>query len=315
MRAVAVVGAGFQGAQIAYRCAQYGLQVAAFDVSRAAMERAEQSARGWAEAHVAAGRLTELEAEDLLARITLAPTLDACVAAVDLVIEAVPEVLTLKQDVWEQIDVAAPPGVLLGTNSSSLKGSDIAVRTARKELTFNVNFGMPAESDLIEVMWNDWTSEPTKSAVRTWLGALGMVYIESKKEIKGYAFNRVWRAVKKECLFLADQGFCDPEDLDRAFIIALEAPTGPFQLMDKIGLDVVRDIELSYYQESGDERDRPPALLEEMVARGDLGRKTGRGFYQYPHPSFEREGWLLKKAHPPEGVSGGAISATQGGQA
>lgn len=300
---VAVVGAGFQGAQIAYRCALHGVGVVIFDASDQALQGAQSRVRDWAEGHVATGRLTEGAAVEVVSRVGSAATLAECLATADLVIESVPEVLDLKQEVWAQIDAAAPTHALLGTNSSSFKSSVIGAGVGRKELTFNVNFSMPVESDLVEVMWNRWTSEATRAAVRAWLLAIGMVYIESMKEIKGFAFNRVWRMIKKECLFLVDQGYVDPEDLDRAFILALETSVGPFQLMDMIGLDVVRDIEASYYEDSGDERDRPPQLLEQMVARGDLGRKTGHGFYTYPQPEYEREGWLRKQGMQGEGGS------------
>ena len=112
------------------------------------------------------------------------------------------------------------------------------------------------------------------------------------KESTGFLFNRVWRAIKKECLHLVDDGVASYEDVDRAWIIAFGTPTGPFGLMDMIGLDVVRDIEMVYYRESGDVSDAPPQLLLDKIARGELGLKTGTGFYSYPHPAFQTPGWL-----------------------
>jgi 3-hydroxybutyryl-CoA dehydrogenase len=121
-----------------------------------------------------------------------------------------------------------------------------------------------------------------------------MVPIVTYKEIMGFSFNRVWRAIKREALHLVDAGFSDFEDLDRAWMLEFGTPYGPFGLMDMIGLDVVRDIEMQYYFESREERDRPPKLLDDLIANGRLGVKTGRGFYSYPNPNYKDPNWLHK---------------------
>ena len=116
--------------------------------------------------------------------------------------------------------------------------------------------------------------------------------IHVRKEATGYVYNRLWRALKKEALYMAREGIAPIEDIDRAFMLGMGAPAGPFMLMDQVGLDVTLDIERQWYAESGDERDRPPAFLEEWVRAGRLGVKSGHGFYRYPDPPFERPGWL-----------------------
>ena len=123
--------------------------------------------------------------------------------------------------------------------------------------------------------------------------------IVTKREIKGFSLNRVWRAIKKECLYLWGQGYIDPEDLDRAFILEWNTEYGPFALMDKVGLDVVRDIEMSYFRESRDTTDIPPAALDEMIKNGYLGEKSGKGFYEYPNPAYGEKGWLYRKNTDP----------------
>ena len=112
------------------------------------------------------------------------------------------------------------------------------------------------------------------------------------KILTGFVFNRVWRAVKRECLHLVAQGVASFEDVDRAWMIMTGGDVGPFGLMDMVGLDVVRDIERVYYGESGDPRDAPPQMLLDKIARGELGVKTGKGFYTYPHPAYEDPDWL-----------------------
>ena len=113
--------------------------------------------------------------------------------------------------------------------------------------------------------------------------------------VEGFSHNRVWRAVKRETLHLVADGYSNREDLDRAWMLEFGMAYGPFGLMDKIGLDVIRDIEMQCYLDSGDERDKSPQMLDDMVSRGQLGVKTGWGFCTYPNPDYERPGWLRKE--------------------
>jgi len=107
-----------------------------------------------------------------------------------------------------------------------------------------------------------------------------------KKEILGFCFNRVWRAIKKEALYTWGNGFVDFRDVDRAWMVFTGMKEGPFAIMDKVGLDVIHDIEMVYYRDSNDPKDKPPDALLEMIKRGDLGVKSGKGFYTYPDPEF-----------------------------
>ena len=298
---VAIVGAGVQGSMLAFRCALYGKQVALVDVDRGVLERAGGKIAGWLEERVSRGELSGAEAEAVRARIVAHDALAEALADADIVIENVPEQLELKQAVWAQIDALAPAKTLLTTNSSSLRSSEIGAGVGRKDKTFNLNFMTPTEDDMVEVMWNDRTSAATREAALAFLESIRNIAIVTRREIKGFSLNRVWRAVKKECLRLWAEGYIDPHDLDRAFMLEWRTGYGPFGLMDKVGLDVVRDIELSYYRESGDESDLPPRALEEMVERGDLGEKSGRGFYEYPDPAYLRPGWLRGEGREEEG--------------
>lgn len=298
---VAIVGAGVQGSMLAFRCALHGKQVALVDVDRQVLERAGGKIAGWLEERVSRGELSRTEAEAVRARIVAHDALAEALADADIVIENVPEQLELKQTVWAQIDALAPEKTLLTTNSSSLRSSEIGAGVGRKDKTFNLNFMTPTEDDMVEVMWNDRTSAATREAALAFLESIRNIAIVTRREIKGFSLNRVWRAVKKECLRLWAEGYIDPHDLDRAFMLEWRTGYGPFGLMDKVGLDVVRDIELSYYRESGDESDLPPRALEEMVERGDLGEKSGRGFYEYPDPAYLRPGWLRGEGREEEG--------------
>lgn len=292
MNKVCVYGSGVQGSMLAFRCAIYDKHVTVYDLDPDALDRAREKMTIWSRERVSSGRASEHQMEAAPARIRLCEDAVEALADAEIVIENVPERLDLKQAVWSQIDDLAPQKALLTSNSSSLRSSEIGAHVLRKDRTFSVNFMTPTEDDLVEVMWNSETSDPTKAAALAFLRSIDCIPIVTKREIKGFSLNRVWRAVKKECLRLWAEDYVDPEDLDRAFMLEWNTTHGPFGLMDKVGLDVVRDIELSYFRESGDATDLPPRRLEQMVERGLLGEKSGAGFYSYPHPAYEKSDWL-----------------------
>jgi len=289
---VTIVGAGTQGSMLAFRSLAFGRDVCIFDLSHEVLEKAVSKIRIWLDEWVASGKITADFADQAFGMLRPTFNLLDAVRDADLVIENVPEILALKQQVWAEIDAVAPKRTLLTTNSSSLKASDIGELIKRKEKTFNVNFMTPTKDDLVEVMWNSNTSEETKEAAIAFLKAQRNVPVITKKEIKGFSLNRVWRAMKKECLKLWANGYITPEDFDRAWILEWGTPYGPFGLMDKVGLDVVKQIEMTYYAESRNPDDIPPVALDEMIEKCWLGEKTGKGFYEYPNPAYMREGWL-----------------------
>ena len=182
-------------------------------------------------------------------------------------------------------------------SSTSLPSSLFADVIKRPDRLFNLNFSNPqhAHDLLVELMRGPHTSDETLLAGERFVHTLGMVPIITLKEIMGFSFNRSWRAVKKEVLHLVDQGYISPEDMDRAWMMEFGTDFGPCGLMDIVGLDTVRDIETQYFKASGDESDRPPALLDSMIAEGRLGVKSDRGFYSYPEPDYQKPGWLLKE--------------------
>jgi 3-hydroxybutyryl-CoA dehydrogenase len=288
MMRIGIVGAGTMGSRIAYQCLLYGKRVYLYDASPEAATRAVEQIRGWLVEQAEAGGVA---AEAPLSQLYLCVSLEECVTHVDLVLENVPENVELKRRVFAEIDRLAPPHVLIGTNSSSIPPSRLADATHRPDRFYNANFSAP----VVEVMGHAGTSEETLAAVEAFLRSIGMVPLRLKQEIMGYAFNRTWRAVKRETLHLVAGGYVDYEDLDRGWMLEFGTPWGPFGLMDTVGLDVVRDIERQYYLASGDEQDKPPAFLEAWVAQGRLGEKSGRGFYSYPDPEYKRPGWLRKE--------------------
>jgi 3-hydroxybutyryl-CoA dehydrogenase len=148
------------------------------------------------------------------------------------------------------------------------------------------------QRSIVELMKGTATSEETVAKAVQFAHNIGLTPLLVRKESTGFIFNRVWRAIKKECLHLVDDGVASHEDVDRAWMILNNQSVGPFGLMDIVGLDVVRDIEMVYFQESGDESDAPPQLLLGKIEKGELGVKTGEGFYTYPNPAYQNPAWL-----------------------
>jgi 3-hydroxybutyryl-CoA dehydrogenase len=295
IRKIGIVGAGTMGARIAFRCAASGLETRLFDMYPQALDHAMERLSYWLSERVRDGRLSPEHVEAIQDRLYAGQSLEGCVTDADLVIETVPEDLELKRQVFADIDRLAPAKALIATNSSSIPCSRIADATRRPDKVFNINFSDPTEDELVELMKGPQTASSTMAAGEAFVRSLGMVPIVTWKEIMGFTFNRIWRAIKREALYLVAEGYSNYEDIDRAWMLEYGTPWGPCGLMDKIGLDVIRDIEMQYYLESGDERDRPPQFLEAWVAEGRLGVKSGQGFYTYPNPDFERPGWLRKE--------------------
>ena len=150
----------------------------------------------------------------------------------------------------------------------------------------------PIPMRLVEIMRGSQISDAVIQAARSFIRSLGLVPIVLRRDSVGFVANRIWRVIKKECLKIVAEGVATAADVDRAWILNWGTRFGPFGLMDIVGVDVVRDIELSYWRVSGDSTDRPPSFLDGMIDRGELGVKTGRGFYSYPNPAYQHTGWL-----------------------
>ncbi|MEW6752187.1 MAG: 3-hydroxyacyl-CoA dehydrogenase family protein [Candidatus Latescibacterota bacterium] len=290
---VAVVGTGTLGTQIAAQAVRHGCTVTAYDPEPAAFE--EAVARVLPLVARAQGRTgVSPEAwEEAVRRVRRCADLEAALQGAELVIEAVPEDLALKRQVFAAVDALVSAHVLLATNSSSIPVSRLESAAAHPERCLNLHFYLPALGmDMVDVMGGTRTTAQAMEAAKAWVRAIGCVPLTVHKEVLGFCFNRVWRAVKRETLWLWANGVVDLRDVDRAWMIFTGMDRGPFGLMDSIGLDVVCDIEEVYHQESGDPRDAPPEALRAMVERGELGMKTGRGFYTYPDPEYARPGFL-----------------------
>jgi len=291
---LALIGAGTMGRQIALQCARHGFPVALHDVADNALADAEVWQREIVAGWVESGALSDADEDRIFKNMRYESNLSSALRNADLAIEAAPERLVLKREVFAQVDRLLPAAAIIATNSSSIRVSALEDATERPELVANLHFYLPVwDSPMVEVGGGSCTRPDVLEALTAFARAIHILPLRVNKESTGFVFNRVWRAVKKEVMRVADSGIASIEDIDRAWMIKFgrEKPP-PFAQMDRIGLDVIRDIELLYAAETGDPEDFPKPILTERVERGDLGTKTGRGFYDYPDPAWARPDFL-----------------------
>lgn len=283
VRKVSIIGVGTQGSMIAFRNAIHGKYVVGFSRTQKSRDTAINKIRKWLDYYIEVGRLSKEEAECSLDRIRMVDTIEEAVKDSDLVVENIPEILESKKELFEQLDKICDEKTYFNTNTSSLLMSEFIenISDERKKKCFAVDHDDPIRNDYLEMMWNKYTSEKTKEVAIGHYNTLGFDPIITEKEIKGYSINRVWRAVKRECLYLWAKGYVKPSEFDRGWMIEWDTDMGPFKLMDLIGLDTIYNIEMSYYNASGEERDKPPIEFKEMVESGKLGMKSGEGFYNW----------------------------------
>lgn len=292
IRKVAVIGVGTLGTQIAVQAASYGFEVKAYDQDPSNFRKTFERLRPLAKPTLPIDDWVKGAAE-----VVQCNEMGEALKGADLAVEAIYENLEAKRKVFSEMDAMSPREAILATNSSSIVISRIETATARPEKCVNMHFYVPAGTqgypiNIVDVCGGTRTTTETIEACRKWILSVGCIPLTVKKEVLGFTFNSVWRAVKKRCLELWAEGYVDFRDIDRAWMVFTRMPQGPFGLMDLVGLDVVYDIEMSYYNESKAMKDYPPKALRDMIDRKELGRKTGRGFYSYPNPEFAEPGFL-----------------------
>lgn len=278
-RPVCIVGLGVMGAKVAWACARAGLTTRAYDLNRSATASAIERALDWSPAR---------DRERIRSLLQPCATLEDAVTGCQLVFENVPEVLEVKNAVLGSIDTLLPPTACLGSNTSSFLCSTLGKAVRRPQRLFAMNFTDPRTMRLVELMGGEFTSAATLEFARAWARAIGMSPLQVHREQMGYCFNRLWREIKKEVLRQIGGGYCTPEEIDRAWMMAWGTRFGPCGLMDETGLDSILNVEASYFAATADESDRPPKFLVDMVATNKKGVATGQGFFNYPNPAFRR---------------------------
>lgn len=276
---VAVIGAGLMGGGIAQACAQAGHEVTNIDVFEAALEKAKANVEKLFARKVAKGSMTEEKKAEILAHLTYSSKMED-VKGADLVIEAVPEKIELKKDIFRQVDELANPETIIVSNTSGLSISEMAAVTKRPGKVMGAHFFYPAPvMKLLELIRGIATEDATYETVKAFAASIGKTVVDAP-EYPGFMVNRILVPMQNEAAFMVMEG-CTPEDVDNAMKLGCNFPMGPLELTDFVGVDIMLGTMKGLYHGFCDSKYRPCPLLENMVKAGHLGKKSGQGFYKY----------------------------------
>ncbi|MBP2584772.1 3-hydroxybutyryl-CoA dehydrogenase [Streptomyces sp. PvR006] len=280
-RKLAVIGAGLMGSGIAQVSAQAGWDVVLRDVTDAALTRGTDGIKASYDRFVAKGKLDAADAEAALGRITATTELDA-VADADIVVEAVFENLDVKHEIFRSLDKIAKDGAVLASNTSAIPITKIAAVTGRPESVVGVHFFSPVPMmQLVELVRGYKTSDETLATAREFAESVGKTCIVVNRDVAGFVTTRLISALVVEAAKLQESGVATAEDIDIACKLGFGHAMGPLATADLTGIDILVNAANNIYTESQDEKFAVPELMRRMVDAGDIGRKSGQGFYKY----------------------------------
>jgi len=278
---ITIIGGGTMGNGIAHVCAQAGRQVTLVDMNQDFLERALNTIFKNLDRQVKKEIISAGQKEETVDRITTTTDMEEGVAEAQLVVEAVPEKLSLKDEIFTILDKAAPADAILASNTSSISITEIAAFTGRPEKVIGMHFMNPVPMmKLVEVIRGLVTDDATTQAVMEFSTELGKTPVEVN-DFPGFVSNRVLMPMINEAVFALMEGVAEAEAIDTVMKLGMAHPMGPLALADLIGLDTCLSILEVLQRDMGDDRYRPCPLLRKYVAAGWLGRKSGRGFYSY----------------------------------
>lgn len=280
-RKLAVIGAGLMGSGIAQVSAQAGWDVVLRDVTDEALKRGTDGIKASYDKFVAKGRLEAHDADAALARITATTDLDAAADA-DVVVEAVFEKLEVKHEIFRTLDTIVREDAVLASNTSAIPITKIAAATGRPERVVGVHFFSPVPMmQLVELVRGYKTSDETLATAREFAESVGKTCIVVNRDVAGFVTTRLITALVVEATKLYESGVATAEDIDLACKLGFGHAMGPLATADLTGVDILLHAAGNIYTESQDEKFAPPELMRRMVDAGDIGRKSGQGFYSY----------------------------------
>ena len=281
VRNVAVVGAGTMGAGIAQVCAQIGWQTRLHDAFPEGLDRGMAAIEGFWDKGIERGKTSADQKAEWLGNLRAVSDLTEAVEGADLVIEAVPESMQLKQDIFAELERLAPSHAMLATNTSGLPISEIAQSTDCPERIIGMHFFNPVPlMSLLELVRHDTVSEETIAAAQSIGSAMGKTTIVVR-DVPGFATSRLGVVLGNEAIRMLADGVASASDIDTAMRLGYRHPMGPLELSDLVGLDVRRDILNNLADAFGDESYRPHPMLDQLVEAGDIGKKVGKGIYDW----------------------------------
>ena len=284
---VAVIGAGTMGAGIAQVCAQAGWKTNLFDAFPEGLKRGMNTIDAFWDKGIARGKTTPEQKIEWAANLHAVSDMADAVGDVDLVIEAVPEIPDLKHKIFAELGAMTRDDCILGTNTSSLSIADIAAASGKPDKVIGMHFFNPVPiMKLLELVKHDSCSDETIAAAEAAGKAMGKTTI-LVKDIPGFATSRLGVVLGNEAIRMLADGVASAKDIDTAMVLGYKHPMGPLALTDLVGLDVRRDILLNLKQSFNDDSYTPHPLLEKLVAQGRLGKKSGKGIYDWSSGSAE----------------------------
>ncbi len=281
IKKLCVIGAGTMGAGIAQVAVEKGIEVAMRDVEDRFVEKGLATIRNFLGKKLEKGKLSAADHDAILGRLKGTTSMEEAAAGADMVIEAVIEDLALKQKVFAELDRLCPPEVILASNTSTLSVTKIAAATKHPGRVLGTHFFSPVPvMRLVEVISGEKTDAKVLNATLEVMAALGKTAIRAK-DVPGFIVNRFLCLLYNEAADQIYKGYATAQDIDLGLKLGSNHPMGPVEIMDMAGVDVVNNALKALYGMTGEERYKPSALFEQMIRENRLGRKTGRGFYDY----------------------------------
>ncbi len=276
-----VIGAGTMGAGIAQVAAEHGIETVIRDVDQKFIDKGIQTIRGFIGRKQEKGKISQEEHDAILGRLSGTTDMADAVSGVDMVIEAVFEDMSLKQQIFEELDRLCPENVILASNTSTLSISKMASVTKHPDRVIGTHFFSPVPvMKLVEVVQGKKTSQPVFDAAMAFCGQIGKTPITAK-DVPGFIVNRFLCLLYNEAANQILDGLATAQDIDLGLKLGANHPMGVAEIMDMAGVDVVNNALVALYEMTGEERYKPSPLFKKMIDEGRLGRKTSKGFYEY----------------------------------